>query len=99
MNRIGNFAGGKLGRLWICASPIPTVAVNSPGKPMFSGSNNTITEMKVSHKTRTGERREVLLKEYFITSALIALLKRAGAEAARFNATLKPAPVPVRIRH
>jgi hypothetical protein len=55
--------------------------------------------MKVSHKTKTGERREVLLKEYFITTSLIALLKRAGAEAARFNAGLKPAPVPARIRN
>ena len=54
--------------------------------------------MKVSHKTRTGERREVLLKEYFITTSLIALLKRAGAEAARFNDSLKPAAVPLRIR-
>ena len=55
--------------------------------------------MKVSHKTKTGERREVLLKEYFITTSLIALLKRAGAEAARFNESLKPAPVPARIRN
>ncbi len=41
--------------------------------------------MKVNRKTRNGESREVLLKEYFITASLIALLKRAGEEAARMN--------------
>ena len=39
--------------------------------------------MKIVHKTENGETREALLKEYFITASLIALLKRVGQEAAR----------------
>jgi len=39
--------------------------------------------MKIIRKTRNGERREALLKEYFITASLIALLKRVGEEAAK----------------
>ena len=39
--------------------------------------------MKITRKTRNGERREALLKEYFITASLIALLKRVGEEAAK----------------
>lgn len=39
--------------------------------------------MKIVHKTKTGESREALLKEYFITASLIALLKRVGQEAAK----------------
>lgn len=39
--------------------------------------------MKITRKTRTGESREALLKEYFITASLIALLKRVGEEAAK----------------
>jgi len=55
--------------------------------------------MKVNRKTRNGESREVLLKEYFITASLIALLKRAGQEAARMNPKFKPAMIPVKVRH
>lgn len=39
--------------------------------------------MKIVHKTKNGESREALLKEYFITASLIALLKRVGQEAAK----------------
>lgn len=39
--------------------------------------------MKIVHKTKSGETREALLKEYFITASLIALLKRVGQEAAK----------------
>ena len=39
--------------------------------------------MKIVRKNSSGESREVLLKEYFITASLIALLKRVGEEAAR----------------
>ncbi len=39
--------------------------------------------MKIVHKTKNGESREALLKEYFITASLIALLKRVGEEAAK----------------
>ena len=43
--------------------------------------------MKIIHKTRNGESREALLKEYFITASLIALLKRVGQEAAKASPT------------
>lgn len=39
--------------------------------------------MKIVHKTKNGETREALLKEYFINASLIALLKRVGEEAAK----------------
>ncbi|MBG7607408.1 MAG: hypothetical protein IZT59_05190 [Verrucomicrobia bacterium] len=39
--------------------------------------------MKIVHKTKNGEIREALLKEYFITASLIALLKCVGEEAAK----------------
>lgn len=39
--------------------------------------------MKIVHRTKNGETREALLKEYFITASLIALLKRVGQEAAK----------------
>jgi hypothetical protein len=39
--------------------------------------------MKIIRKSANGERREALLKEYFLTSALIALLKRLGEETAK----------------
>jgi len=39
--------------------------------------------MKIVHKTKSGETREALLKEYFINASLIALLKRVGEEAAK----------------
>ena len=39
--------------------------------------------MKIVRKNSSGESREVLLREYFITASLIALLKRVGEEAAR----------------
>ena len=54
--------------------------------------------MKVSRKTQNGESREVLLKEYFITASLIALLKRAGEEAIKMNPRFHPALIPARIR-
>jgi hypothetical protein len=43
--------------------------------------------MKIVRKTKSGEAREVLLKEYFINASLIALLKRVGQEAARMAPT------------
>lgn len=58
--------------------------------------------MKIVRKNRSGESREVLLREYFITASLIALLKRVGEEAARV-ANRKPAtrrePALARVRH
>lgn len=54
--------------------------------------------MKVKRKTRNGESREVLLKEYFVTASLIALLKRVGEETAKLAPRREPALVPVRVR-
>lgn len=50
--------------------------------------------MKIVRKSRNGGRREALVKEYFVTASLVALLKKVGEQVAR--ATL-PAPVPVPI--
>lgn len=55
--------------------------------------------MKVNRKNRHGESREVLLKEYFITASLIALLKRAGQEAARMRPAIRSELVPLKIRN
>lgn len=55
--------------------------------------------MKVVHKTKSGETREALLKEYFINASLIALLKRVGQEAAKAAPRRTERPIPARIRH
>ena len=52
--------------------------------------------MKVVRKNAQGETRQLLLKEYFLNAYLIAVLKRAGEEAARF--AKGPAPLPVKVR-
>ncbi len=39
--------------------------------------------MKITRIDRDGKRREALLKEYFLTASLIALLKRVGEEAGK----------------
>lgn len=39
--------------------------------------------MKITRTSKSGERREALLKEYFLTASLIALLKRVGDEATK----------------
>jgi len=55
--------------------------------------------MKIIRKFPNGEHREALLKEYFLTASLIALLKRVAGEAAKAvpagNGELR---VPVRVR-
>jgi len=53
--------------------------------PLFGGKTNSqLTDlMKVTRIDRNGQRREALLKEYFITASMIALLKRVGEEAAK----------------
>lgn len=48
-----------------------------------SASKNKIDPMKIIRKTKNGESREAILKEYFITASLIVLLKRVGEEAAK----------------
>jgi hypothetical protein len=55
--------------------------------------------MKIVRKTRNGESREALLKEYFITASLIALLKRVGEEALKARPTRAARPVMARVRH
>jgi len=54
--------------------------------------------MKITRKTSGGDRREALLKEYFLTASLLALLKRMGEEAARVAPRRARVPVPVRVR-
>ncbi len=55
--------------------------------------------MKITRINRHGERREALLKEYFLTASLIALLKRVSQEAAQTIPNRVLAPIPVKIRH
>ncbi len=55
--------------------------------------------MKIVHKTKTGESREALLKEYFITASPIALLKRVGEEAAKAAPSRAKTAALARIRH
>ncbi len=55
--------------------------------------------MKITRRTRSGERREALLKEYFLTASLIALLKRVGEEAGKVAPRRTfDEPVPLKIR-
>jgi hypothetical protein len=54
--------------------------------------------MKITRINRNGERREALLKEYFLTASLLALFQRLSAEAAKAMPQQAPAKVPVRVR-
>jgi hypothetical protein len=63
------------------------------------GWKSTKPTMKITRINRNGERREALLKEYFLTASLIALLKRAGEQAAAAMPQRAPALAPVRVRH
>ncbi len=54
--------------------------------------------MKIVKKSKTGESREVLLREYFINASLIALLKRVGQEAAKLAPTQSKAAVLARVK-
>ena len=58
-------------------------------------------DMKIIRKTKNGTRREALLKEYFITASLIALLKRVGEEIANSAPTHAEVrqPAYAKIRH
>lgn len=55
--------------------------------------------MKITRKSRSGERREALLKEYFLTASLIALLKRVGEEATKIAPRRSRPAVAVRVKH
>jgi hypothetical protein len=54
--------------------------------------------MKIVRKAKTGETREVLLKEYFINASLIALLKRVGLQAVSNAPTYAKSAALARIR-
>ncbi len=56
--------------------------------------------MKITRETRSGERREALLKDCFPSAPLLALLKRIGGKvaAAMPRRTAMPVPVPAKIR-
>ncbi|MEP2775201.1 MAG: hypothetical protein ABJQ29_02115 [Luteolibacter sp.] len=55
--------------------------------------------MKIVHKSKSGETREALLKEYFINASLIALLKRVGEEAAKAAPRRVGTRALARVRH
>lgn len=55
--------------------------------------------MKIVRKSKSGETREVLLKEYFINASLIALLKRVGQEAAKMSPSHAKSAALARVRH
>lgn len=54
--------------------------------------------MKIIRTHRNGQRREALLKEYFLTASLLALLKRVAEEAAKTVPSRVTTPAPVKIR-
>jgi hypothetical protein len=62
-------------------------------------SQPTINPMKIVRKTKDGERREALLKEYFITASMIALLKRVGQEAAKAAPRRAKTAALAKVRH
>ena len=49
----------------------------------FSDLRSLPRTMKVAKRTKNGETRELLLKEYFLNAYLIAMLKRLGEEVGR----------------
>ena len=68
---------------------------------LSSMKSQTSSSMKIRKKNAAGESRELLLKEYFLNAYLIAMLKRVGEEARKFNQGstfegLEPAPVKAR---
>ena len=54
--------------------------------------------MKIIRKTRDGGHREALLREYFLTASLIALLKKVGEEAAKAMPERRMVASPARVR-
>lgn len=66
--------------------------------PLGANPNNH-NPMKIVHKTKNGESREALLKEYFITASLIALLKRVGQEAAKAAPSRAKQAALAKVRH
>ncbi len=54
-------------------------------------------DMKIVRKNAKGETRQLLLKEYFLSAYLIAVLKRMGDEVARYTTPAQKLQ-PVRVR-
>ncbi len=65
----------------------------------LSRTNQNKHPMKIVRKNKNGESREALLKEYFITASLIALLKRVGEEAAKAAPARVRANALARVKH
>jgi hypothetical protein len=55
--------------------------------------------MKITRIDRNGQRREALLKEYFITASMIALLKRVGEQAVKVAPGRARRAAEVRVRY
>ncbi len=53
--------------------------------------------MKITRINRNGERREALLKEYFLTASLLALFNRVSEEAAKAAPRRAPVLVPIKV--
>jgi hypothetical protein len=53
--------------------------------------------MKMTRIDRNGERREALLKEYFLTASLLALFKRVSEEAAKVAPRRAAVLVPIQV--
>lgn len=53
--------------------------------------------MKISRIDRNGNRREALLKEYFLTASLLALFKRVSEEAAKTVPRGAPMLMPAKV--
>lgn len=69
------------------------------GKLSLTEPKTDYRTMKVIQKNSKGETRELLLKEYFLNAYLIAMLKRVGDEAGKFNRRKElPELTPVRVK-
>lgn len=57
--------------------------------------------MKITRITATGERKEALLKEYFLTASLLALFQRVSEQAAKAGSVKSwqdcKAPAPAKV--
>lgn len=73
----------KILQIFGCDGNFPRLPIRGFVESLFIPINPLIIIMKITRKDRNGQRREALLKEYFITASLIALLKRVGEEAGK----------------
>jgi hypothetical protein len=84
--------------LWNKEGGLVALMCERGGKRISSVNQNT-DPMKIIRKTKDGERREALLKEYFITASMIALLKRVGQEAAKAAPRRTKTAALAKVRH